>query len=84
MPSNISDPFFRQLHQRLAEEIENRAEAIINGSLVCVGNGIDLTGIKYREAVAYIQALQQVIELGLQIDHDRYGGPRNKNDGEDF
>ena len=80
---NISDPFFRQLYQRLAEEIENRTEAIINGGLICTENGTDFTGIKYREAVAYINALKQVIDLGTQLDHDRYG-IRNKNDGEDF
>jgi hypothetical protein len=83
MQPNIISPFFRQLYNILVEDIENRSQALIDGGCINIGDGLDITGIKYRESIAYIQALKQVIQLGLQLDHDQYG-IRNKNDGEDF
>lgn len=73
----ITDPFFRKLYNRLAEDLDNRVNALARGSALAQGEkpGLDAvtTAMKYQEQVSYIQALQAVIELGVEIDHDHYG-----------
>jgi hypothetical protein len=41
------------------------------------------TAMNYQKAVSYIEALQAVIELGIELDHDRYGGKRKTEDGDE-
>lgn len=83
---NITDPFLRQLYTKLAEEIDNRITSLVSGSASVLGSGIGIdattTAIKYHEQVSYIKALQDVIELGIEIDHERYGN-RTKDNGDD-
>jgi len=83
MPVIITDPFFKSLYNKLAVEIEKRSELLITGGALMHGNGIGVdptaTAMKYQEAVSYIKALHDVIELGLDLDHDRYG---NRTDGD--
>lgn len=84
---NITDPFFRALYNRLAEEIDSRVNALASGSALVLGEktGLDPQSIalKYQEQVAYIQALQAVIQLGIEIDYDRYGGNKKQIDDGD-
>ena len=72
----ITDPLFRVLYSKLSEELESRVRALASGSALTHGKdiGIDAvaTAINYQKAVSYIEALEQVIELGIQIDHERY------------
>ena len=74
---SITDPFFRKLYNKLAEEIDNRGNVLISGGALAYGNGTGIdattTAMNYQKAVSYIEALQAVIELGVEIDHDRYG-----------
>jgi hypothetical protein len=73
----ISDPFFRQMFQKLAEEIDRRSESLSTGSALinAKGIGVDVysTAMKYQASVSYIEALKFVIELGLEMDLERYG-----------
>lgn len=83
---SISDPFFRNMYQRLAEELENRKHVLAGGSALSIGEDgrIDAiaTALKYKGDVVYIECLQAVIELGLGLDREQYGG-RKQNDGDD-
>lgn len=82
---SISDPFFRNLYARLEEELGDRVNSLASGSALILGanTGIDAvsTAMKYQAAISYIQALQQVMQLGLEIDKERYKRP--SNDGEE-
>lgn len=73
----IVDPFFRNLYAKLIEEIDGRGNALIRGSALIQGSGMGVntteTAMNYQKAVSYIEALQFVIELGIQLDHERYG-----------
>ena len=74
---NITDPFFKQLYNRLAEEIDKRASVLIDGSALSYSEkgtiDIQATAMKYQKDISYIEALQAVIQLGLELDHERYG-----------
>lgn len=80
---SITDPFFRQLYSKLAEELDDRVNSLARGSALILGanTGIDAvtTAMKYQAAISYIEALQAVIELGLEQDKERYR-PKNKED----
>ena len=80
----IIDPFFRALYQKIAEEIDNRASTLVSGGALIHGNiGIDATAtaIRYQAAVSYIEALQAIQNLGLEMDKERYG-KRSIEDGD--
>lgn len=83
---SIVDPFFRQLYNQLAGELDSRVTNLARGSALVLGahSGLDAitTAMKYQEAVAYIQAIQFVIDLGIEIDNERYGTKNKENDGE--
>jgi hypothetical protein len=83
---SIVDPFFRQMYQKLAEEIEARSNTLVSGGAFIHGNiGVDAiaTAMNYQKAVSYIEALQAVIELGIELDHERYGSKRKTEDGDE-
>jgi hypothetical protein len=81
------DPFFRQLFKRLAEEIDKRAAILISGSALSFSDKgtVDATStaMSYQKAVSYIEALQSVLELGKEIDQEKYGKRTNDKTGED-
>lgn len=81
MPT-ITDPFFKKLYTKLVEEIDSRVNTLARGSALILGQntGLDVatTAMKYQSQVSYIEALQAVIELGIELDHERYGN--NKED----
>lgn len=83
---SITDPFFRELYNRLIEEIDSRVSTLASGGAFTHGGiGIDAiaTALNYQKQVAHIAALQQVIALGVELDHDRYG-KRGVNTEDDF
>ena len=88
MAHNITDPLFRILYNRLLEEIDKRGSVLISGGALGIsekGFGIDAiaTAMNYQKAVSYIEALQSVIDVVVEIDHDRYGGKRNEDNGDE-
>ena len=80
----ISDPFFRQLYKKLAEELENRIDALASGSAISHGDEghVDAiaTAMRYRADTSYIKALQDIVALGKEIDNQIHGGPRKEDD----
>lgn len=83
----ITDPFFKQLYNRLAEEVDSRINTLASGGAFTHGNiGIDAiaTALNYQKQVSYIEALQQVISLGIELDHERYGGGTKRNTDDEF
>jgi hypothetical protein len=80
----ITDPFFRKLYNALAGELDDRVNGLARGSALILGQntGLDAitTAMKYQAAVAYIEALQAVIDLGIQLDHDHYGNRTKPED----
>lgn len=87
MSLNIIDPFFRKLYGRIAEDIDNRVNALSKGAAFITGNqgNVDAlaTALKYQYYTAYIEAMQEVIKLGIELDHDRYGTRNNNNTGDE-
>lgn len=83
---SIIDPFFRKLYARLAEELDNRVNALARGSALVLGEktGLDpyTIALKYQDAVSHIETLQSVIDLGLELDRERYGKKSTEDDGE--
>lgn len=87
MPRIISDPFFRQLHARIIEEVNKRVDALVQGGSIVRGDkGLLLdpvnTATKYQVDVAVIKTYQDIIELGFEIDREVFGVKHN-NDGDD-
>lgn len=87
MSPRLTDPFFRVLYTRLSEEIENRRQVLAGGGSSVRGeNGLLLdpvnTAIKYERDVATIEAYNQVLRLGLQIDRELFGTKHNEDDGD--
>ena len=85
MPApSIVDPLFRTLYAKIAEEIDNRVNGLARGSALILGanTGLDIntTALKYQAAVSYIEALQFVLELGLELDNERYNSKRSAVD----
>lgn len=83
----VTDPFFRALYTKLVEDLDNRVTSLARGGALILGanTGLDAvtTAMKYQAAVSYIEALQAVIDVGLEIDRERYGVKTKNNDGED-
>lgn len=85
---NISDPFFRKLHEQLLEMRNDRIGAIIDGrSNVNSNEGLLIdpvnTTIKYNKDLAVLQTLDDVIELGLKLDYEIFGTRQNQTKEED-
>jgi hypothetical protein len=86
MSFTLTDPLFRRLYERIAEDIDNRVNALSKGAAFIIGShgNVDAmaTALKYQHYTAYIEAMQQVIQTIIELDHDRYS-TRNKNTGDD-
>lgn len=80
---SVIDPFFRQMYSKLEEELDDRVNALARGSALILGanTGIDATttAMKYQAAISYIEALQAIMELGLEMDKERYRKPASNN-----
>lgn len=76
----ITDPFFKQLYEKLQQEIEARVHALASGNSMTHGdNGVmssEGTALRYASDVSHIRALQDVVGLGISIDKDIYGSKR--------
>lgn len=82
----ITDPFFKQLHKRLSEELDKRTHAIASGNSLTHGsNGVlsvEATAMRYNSDVSYVQALVDILEMGVSIDKEIYGSQKPV-DGDD-
>lgn len=85
MDGRLTDPLLHLLATKLEEEINKRGSVLIAGSALALGEGfgvdVTATAMSYQKSVAYIEALQSVIELCVEIDHDRYG--KRTKDGDE-
>lgn len=83
----VSDPFLRKLLPKLEEELNDRVNNLARGSALVIGErvGIDIanTAMNYQKSIAYIEALQNVIELSISIDRDQYGTRSKNTDGDE-
>lgn len=71
--STIVDPFFRELYDRIAPEIDKRMVALAAGSAKRIEGSPDTVEERYSAECAHIQALTSVLEIGSQIEHNRHG-----------
>lgn len=88
MARRIIDPFFRNLHKRLEEAINDRMVKITEGGSSVRGmEGILIdpfnTTLMYEKDVAVIKAYQEVINLGYEIDREMFGTKHSEDDGDD-
>jgi hypothetical protein len=74
----IIDPFFRRLHARLVEEIDNRMIALARGTAFAIDGG-RTTAENYSFQVGALEALGRVIEVCQELEHEQYGN-RPKTD----
>lgn len=61
---SIIDPFHRNLHNVISEEIDKRKESL------AIGSANDYTS--YMKQVGYLEALNSVLERCREIEKDRY------------
>ena len=63
--ASIVDPFHRDIHAAVAQDIENRMISLAEGSAPDYG--------AYRYQTGYIQALNAVLEKCRELELERYG-----------
>ena len=71
--STIIDPFFRALFDELAPEIDKRMVALADGSAQQIAGSTKTVPELYAEQVATIQALNNVLDICTNIEHNRHG-----------
>ena len=77
VPPSIIDPFHKKVYAILAEDIDNKMISLCSGAVggTASGNQNDLAAIAigYREQVAYINALNDVLKRCAEIEREQYG-----------
>lgn len=71
--STIVDPFFRELFDQLAPEIDKRIVALAQGSAKRVAGAPDTVAEAYADQCAYIRALNDVLQICTELEHNRHG-----------
>lgn len=71
--STIINPFFRDLYDRLAPVIDQRMVGLANGSAKQIVGSPESVAEAYSRECAYIQALNDVIEICAELEHNRHG-----------
>lgn len=71
--STIINPFFRDLYDQLAPEIDKRMQALAGGSAKRVEGSPETVAEAYADQCAYIRALLDVLEICAQLEHNRHG-----------
>ena len=73
--STITDPFFRDLFDTLAPEIDKRMVALASGAVK--------DWAEYQHEVGYIEALNTVLSVCERLENNRYGNrPGEQPQGE--
>lgn len=73
VPSNLQDPFHRELHAKLQEHLEARVNRLVSGGAAQTESDFASTAEKYAAQVSYIQALREVIQICDDLEQDRFG-----------
>lgn len=71
--SEIIDPFHRQLHQVLQEDLVRRVEQLATGSAAQVAGSQESVAVKYAAQTSYIKALRDILEKCAELEQDIYG-----------
>ena len=71
--SEIIDPFFRSLHDRLVEEINDKVDELTEGSAKLTEHDRETVAEKYAARVAHIKALRRVLDVCAELQLDMYG-----------
>jgi hypothetical protein len=80
--SEIIDPFFRLVYDRLTAELEIKIGGLAGGSAKVTENDTDTVAEKYAGQVAYIAAIRQVLEVCEELQLNMYG-PKGRDDNQD-
>lgn len=71
--SSIVNPFFRELHDQLAPEIDRRIVSLASGSAKRTEGSPETVAEAYAAQCAYIQALNEVLKVCANIEHNIHG-----------
>jgi hypothetical protein len=71
--SSIINPFFLDLHDKIAPEIDRRMILLANGSAKRIDGSPDTVAEAYADQCAYIRALSDVLEICAGLEHNRHG-----------
>lgn len=71
--ATIINPFFRELHDRIAPEIDKRMVALANGSAKRIEGSPETVAEAYADQCAYLRALTDVFDMCTQIEHNIHG-----------
>jgi hypothetical protein len=77
--AEISDPFHRRLYTLLTQELANRMTDLANGSAARISEDTASVGEKYAAQVAYIKAMNDVLEICDDISNPK---PKEPQPGE--
>lgn len=72
----LIDPFHRALYGRLKQKLEACIEGLASGSAASALDDPATVAEKYAAQVAYIKALNDVLEVCEELERDRYGVKR--------
>lgn len=71
--STIVDPFFKALYDKLAPELDNRMVLLAQGSAKRIDGSPDTVAEAYADQCAYIRALNDVLQICTELEHNRHG-----------
>lgn len=82
--NELTDPLLKKLYGRLSDIIDDRANVLISGGALIQGHAgiVDAanTAMSYNGDVKYIRALQDVLDIIIDIDRDQYGRKSDNGD----
>lgn len=71
--STIVNPFFRELYDQLAPEIDKRIVALASGSAKRIEGSPESVAEAYAAQCAYIEAFNEVLKVCSNIEHNIHG-----------
>lgn len=71
--STIVNPFFRELYDRLAPEIDKRMVALCSGSARRIEGSQETVAEAYAHQCAYIEAFNEVLKVCAELEHNQHG-----------
>lgn len=72
--STIIDPFFKALYDRIVPEIDNRMVVLASGGAQRFSSeSRETTAEAYAREVGYIAALEAMVGVCAQIEHEAHG-----------
>ena len=71
---SLIDPFHRQLYPILMGELAERKDKLAAGAAARIQNDTHSVAENYAAQVAYIKALEDIIQRCAQLERDMQGG----------